>query len=239
MHAFAPHMECLPPPQLSVWPRLAPTAALGMVLYGGTAVALRLGHRTSIDFDFFTDASINEKIIFTAMDFLEEAEIIQDETETLTFLWTDAAATGLADEDMSVKLSFFGGLGFGRTGMPDMTTDGVLSVASLDDLMASKLKVVQQRASAKDYVDIATMVRAGISLAKGLGCARALYGKAFQPSESLKALVYFKDGDLATLDETIKRILVNAVTQVEDIPEMQRASHCLSLPPEHPHQILN
>jgi Nucleotidyl transferase AbiEii toxin, Type IV TA system len=234
MQTFAPHMEYLPPPQVSVWPRLAPTVALGMVLYGGTAVALRLGHRTSIDFDFFTDVSISEKMIFTAMEFLVDAEIIQDETETLTFLWSDANAP-----EMSVKLSFFGGLNFGRVGKPEMTADGVLSVAALDDLMATKLKVVQQRAAAKDYVDIAAMVQAGVSLTKGLASARAMYGKAFQPSENLKALVYFKDGDLAGLDETIKRILLDAVTQVEDIPEMQRLSHRLSTLPEHPTQILN
>jgi Nucleotidyl transferase AbiEii toxin, Type IV TA system len=223
MQAFDARMECLPPPQLSVWPRLAPTVALGMVLYGGTAVALRLGHRTSVDFDFFTDVSVNEKMIFTAMAFLQEAEIIQDEAETLTFLWAPADAP-----NMAVKLSFFGGLNFGRVSAPDRTRDGVLSVASLDDMMASKLKVVQQRASSKDYLDIAAMVNAGVSLAKGLAGARALYGKAFQPSESLKALVYFKDGDLAGLDESIKRTLMDAVKQVDDIPEVQRLSHRLS-----------
>jgi Nucleotidyl transferase AbiEii toxin, Type IV TA system len=224
MQMFDPHMECLPPPQMLVWPLLAPTVALGMVLYGGTAVALRLGHRTSIDFDFFSDVSIDEKIIFSALNFLQNAQIIQNEKETLTFLWTSLEAP-----EISVKLFFFGGLEFGRVSTPELTRDGILSVAALDDMMASKLKVIQQRASAKDYVDIAAMLQAGVSLAKGLGSARALYGKAFQPSESLKALVYFKDGDLAELDEAIKRILVDAVKRVDEIPEMQRLSQHLMI----------
>jgi len=40
------------------------------------------------------------------------------------------------------------------------------------------------------------MLRAGLSLAKGLAAARLLSGAAFQPAESLKALTYFRDGDL-------------------------------------------
>ena len=50
---FDPHIDILPAAQQEIWPLLAPASALGFVLYGGTAVALHLGHRTSIDFDFF------------------------------------------------------------------------------------------------------------------------------------------------------------------------------------------
>lgn len=221
MYMFDAHMECLPPPQLAVWPRLTPTVALGFVLYGGTAVALRLGHRTSVDFDFFTDVSISHKMLVAAMPFLKDAEIIQNEEETLTFLTSES--------DASVKLSFFGGLHFGRVSTPAMTHDNVLQVAALDDVMAAKLKVIQQRASAKDYVDIAAMVQAGVSLAKGLASARMLYGKGFQPSESLKALVYFKDGDLADLSEKTREVLVSAVKRVNDLPEIQLLSPRLSL----------
>lgn len=52
-------------------------------------------------------------------------------------------------------------IGFGRVGEPDLTEDSILQVASLDDLMATKVKVVLQRAEAKDYRDIAAMVTAG------------------------------------------------------------------------------
>src|SRR5665647_3553830 len=71
--------------------------------------------------------------------------------------------------------------------------------ADLYDLMSTKLKVVLQRAEAKDYRDIAAMLRVGVSLPKGLAAARQFFGSNFQPSESLKALVYFEDGDLHTL----------------------------------------
>jgi hypothetical protein len=45
----------LPIAQQHLWQELRPARDLGFVLYGGTAIALRLGHRPSVDFDFFTD----------------------------------------------------------------------------------------------------------------------------------------------------------------------------------------
>lgn len=48
--------EILPDAQRSVLERVGPVAtALGFYLAGGTAVALRLGHRVSVDLDWFAD----------------------------------------------------------------------------------------------------------------------------------------------------------------------------------------
>jgi len=55
MNSFVPHMEIFLPSQQAVWSSLAPVRKAGFVLYGGTAIALRLGHRQSIDFDFFSN----------------------------------------------------------------------------------------------------------------------------------------------------------------------------------------
>lgn len=86
--------------------------------------------------------------------------------------------------------------------------------------MATKIKVVLQRAQAKDYRDIAAMIDAGVSLSRRLASARLLFGASFQPSESLKALVYFADGDLKTLDDAERKTLVDAVKAVRDLPEV-------------------
>lgn len=45
---FKPRLEILPPGQQRLWPELKPASLLGFVLYGGTAIALRLGHRLSL-----------------------------------------------------------------------------------------------------------------------------------------------------------------------------------------------
>ena len=58
------------------------------------------------------------------------------------------------------------------------------------------------------------MIRAGVSLSTGLAAARALYGPTFQPSECLKALVYFEGGDLPTLAQDERTTLIEAVSAV-------------------------
>ena len=52
---FKPCTSILPRAQQQLWPELSATVAMGFVLYGGTAIALRLGHRPSVDFDFFSE----------------------------------------------------------------------------------------------------------------------------------------------------------------------------------------
>ena len=59
---FDPRLDILPAAQQEIWPQLAQARSLGFVLYGGTAVALHLGHRTSIDFDFFKAESLEKAL---------------------------------------------------------------------------------------------------------------------------------------------------------------------------------
>jgi len=220
---FTPCMGILPPSQKRLWPELRSAVEFGFVLYGGTAIALRLGHRPSVDFDLFTDRPLDRDAIGSAFPFMALSTVLQDVRNTLSVLvpYGDANHT-------HVKVSFFGEIGHGRVAEPDVTDDGVLQVAALDDLMATKVKVVLQRAEAKDYRDIAAMIRAGVSLSKGLAVARELFGSTFQPSESLKAMVYFEDGDLPTLTKDDRNTLISAVGAVRDLPMVAILSRKLS-----------
>ncbi len=220
---FKPCMDILPSAQKRLWPELKNAPNLGFTLYGGTAIALRLGHRDSVDFDFFSEKPLDRNAIKTAFPFMEQSTTLQDQDNT----WVVLVPYGNSERE-HVKVSFFGTIAFGRVGEPDFTDDGVLQVASFDDLMATKVKVVLQRAEAKDYRDVSAMVNAGVSLSRGLASARQLYGPNFQPSESLKALVYFNDGDLKTLTADEKKTLVDAVKVVRDLPDVALRSKPLS-----------
>ena len=224
IRTFTPRLEILPAAQRLLWPTLRPAPRMGFVLYGGTAIALRLGHRASVDFDFFTDQPLNRAALSASFPFLHRATVLQDTPDTLT-----ALALPSAPNDQQVKVSFFGTLSFGRVGEPELTADGMLQVAALDDLMATKLKVILQRIEAKDYQDIAAMIRAGVNLSQGLAGARALYGAAFQPSESLKALVYFEGGDLHRLTDEERALLIEAASSVRGLPTVQIRGSALAL----------
>ena len=222
-HYLKPCMDTLPTAQQRLWPELRPSIDLGMVLYGGTAIALRLGHRYSVDFDFFTEKTLDKNKLQTVFPFIQRSTVLQDEPNAYTVL-VPCGETA----EQHVKVSFFGAIDFGRVGVPDITEDGALQVATLDDLMATKVKVILQRAEAKDYRDISAMVKAGVSLSKGLATARKMYGSTFQPSESLRALVYFEDGDLRTLTNDEKETLISAASAVRDLPHIEIASRVLA-----------
>jgi len=105
---------------------LKPVSGLGYVLYGLPAIALRLGHRTSVDFDFFASAPLDQNRLRKALPFLAKSTVLKEQENTLEVL-----------SNSGVKVSFFGGLDFGRVQDPERTEDDVLAVASLDDLMAT------------------------------------------------------------------------------------------------------
>jgi hypothetical protein len=220
MSRFEPHWEALPPAQREIWPLLAGSVKLGFVLYGGTAVALRLGHRTSIDFDFFTERPLDREELGRTFEFLVRSELVQDRPDTQTVL--------VPVGESSVKISFFGRIEIGRTGSPDCTSDGVVEVASLLDLLATKLKVMQQRIEAKDYLDVAAILREGVCLEEALAAAEAMYLPNFQPSEAIKALAYFEGGDLASLPRADREILTRAVAELRRIPLASLVSRSLS-----------
>jgi hypothetical protein len=220
MSAFEPHWEALPPAQREIWPQLAGSVGLGLVLYGGTAVALRLGHRSSVDFDFFTERPLDREALRRAFEFVDRSKVIQDRPDTLSVLAPVVEGT--------VKVSFFGEIGIGRAGVPDRTLDGAVEAASLLDLLATKLKVMQQRIEAKDYRDVAALLRAGVRLEAGLAAAAAMYCPAFQPSEAVKALTYFEGGDLASLAESERAFLTRAVAGMRRVPVAGLVSRSLS-----------
>jgi len=219
---FKPRLDILPASQRRTWPELQGVAALGFVLYGGTAIALRLGHRTSVDFDFFTDKALHRRALQSAFPLLTRSTVLQDTSDTITALVPAGRA--------KVKVSFFATLRMGRVGMPEWSDDGVAQVASLDDLFATKIKVLMQRVEAKGYLDVAAMLANGVDLARGLAAAHSLYGETFQPNEYLKALVYFKDGNLQSLARSMRSTLINAASAVGDLPKVRRLNRVLSIP---------
>lgn len=222
MNEFTPKLEILSPAQRQIWHELASTAHLGFTLYGGTALALRLGHRTSSAFDFFSDEPLDKQKLRTHIPPLKEATFIQDTPDTLTVL--------ASSMETQVKISFFGGLSFGRVSDPELTTDGVSEVASFNDLFGTKLKALLNRVEAKDYRDVIALLQAGHRLSDGLAVGRALFGKSCQPSKVLKALTYFEGGDLGSLTPEERRFLEMAVLKVHEIPQLQISSHRLSEP---------
>jgi hypothetical protein len=97
---------------------------------------------------------------------------------------------------------------------PLIAHDNNVRIASLLDLAGMKAAVVQQRAEAKDYVDLHALLEAGIGLPAALAAADVIYGERFNPQLTLKALSFFGDGDLPSLPTSVQELLVAAVRSV-------------------------
>src|SRR5271166_2483447 len=202
---FVPNLDILPPAQKRLWSELDATPKT-FVLYGGTALALRLGHRQSEDFDFFCDESFQPAALVDAIAYLKNAELSQFQENTLT---------AIVDREGPVKVSFFGAVGLNRVEDPDVVEENGIRVASMIDLVATKLKTVQQRALAKDYLDIASALDAGLGLPPALAAAGAIFGRGFNGALSLKVLTYFEDGDLPSLRREARDKLRQAAASVD------------------------
>ena len=201
-----PLLDTLPAEQRRLWSELSQIPE-HCVLYGGTALGLRLGGRQSVDFDFFTNQPVSADILSRSLAFLDGADLIQSEPNTATFI---------VDRGGPVKVSFFGGLTIGRVGQPERCEDNRVWIASLLDLAAQKMKVILVRAEPKDYCDIYTLLKAGVTLPEALGATKALYPE-FNPVLSLKALAYYGESSLASLPAGVREYLTEESAKAESI----------------------
>lgn len=203
---FQPDLNILPAPQRRLWDELEAVPG-EFVLYGGTALALHLGHRQSEDFDFFGTSLFEPARLADQIPFLTGAMITQQSPNTLSVI---------VDRGGPVKLSFFGLPGIARVRNPHIAPGNGLRIASLLDLAGTKAAVVQQRAEAKDYRDIDALLRDGrVDLPTALASARAIYGPKFNPQITLKALSFFGDGNLSSLPAAVQDRLAGAAREVD------------------------
>jgi hypothetical protein len=216
-HELTPRLDILPAPQRRLWDELV-AVPREFVLYGGTALALQLGHRQSLDFDFFGDRPLDPMSLVPAVAFLSSAVVTQREPNTFSCT---------VDRGGPVSLSFFGVPRMRRLLPPLVARDNNLQVASLLDLAGAKASVVQIRAEAKDYLDIDALLADGrIDLPMALAAARAIYGESFNAQSSLKALSWFNDGNLRRLPRSVRNRLVKAARAVDldRLPDMNALS---------------
>jgi hypothetical protein len=200
---LTPSLGTLPAPQLALWPELGATPE-AFTLYEGAALALRLGHRSSVDFDFFSNASFDPDQLAQKLPYLKGAERIQVAANTLTCR---------VDRGGPVLVSFFGALGLGQVAAAEQVRDMPLNVASLLDIAGTNAAVVQKRAEVKDYLDLDAILGQEIDLPTVLAAGTVVYGRAFNPLITLKALSFFDD--LPALPIDVRARLSEAVQSVD------------------------
>jgi hypothetical protein len=178
------HAEALPPDQQEALRKMGRVVAgYGFYLAGGTAVAVHLGHRQSVDLDWFTEQRLDEPMRLAKE---LEAQGVDLQVDSVTRGMLHAEADG-------VRVSF---LEFVYPSLvpPFEWPSFNCHVASLDDLAAMKLLAVAQRGTKKDFLDVYALGMHGLSLTDML----AYYQKKFSTRDIARvtySLSYFDDAD--------------------------------------------
>jgi hypothetical protein len=208
-----PQAGILPDAQAALWPVLGEVPE-HFILYGGTGLALHLGHRQSADFDFFSAQS------FIPTDLLLELPSLGRVTIN------DAAPNNLVITTASgVNVAFFGRMGLRSVAEPSIVEENGIVVASLYDLAGTKAKAILDRSEWKDYVDVAMLLRNGLTLPEIIGYAAAIFESMFEfpVAVFLRSLAWFGDGTAPDVPGDMKRELEQAVAGLAwaDIPAVR------------------
>jgi len=163
----------------NILPKLA-NITDGFYLAGGTALALQLGHRDSIDFDFFSPKQFSNTKLFQKIEniFINHKILkTQDEKDTLS-----------VTIDNNIKFSF---ITYKYKLIKPLINSKYFDIASIEDIGCMKLSAIVSRYLLKDYVDIYWILHQ-ISL-PNLIILNQQKHQNLDTNLVLKSLVYFDD----------------------------------------------
>jgi hypothetical protein len=190
------HAEALGRMQEQALRRLGPIMTQRGFFYlaGGTALALHLGHRRSVDLDWFTGARIDDPMRLAQELRIEGVPFVTDFVERGT-LYGSVDKVRVSAMDYQYPLLEPGVL------WPEM---GCL-IASLDDLACMKLSAIAQRGAKKDFVDIYALGLNHRPLAEMLHLYERKYSVQ-NLSHVLYSLAYFDDAEKERIPRMLWRI---------------------------------
>ncbi len=164
----------------------------GFYLAGGSALALHLGHRLSMDLDFFMAQSFDALALSRRL--ARVGAFTQDQRKEDTLLGTLA----------HVKVSFF------RYSYPMLATPTTVlntAIASVLDIGAMKLEAIGTRGKKRDFIDLYFICQAGHTLEDVLGWYCEKYkGVELNLAHYVKALTYFEEAESDPMPRMLKRV---------------------------------
>ena len=191
------HKEILNDRQLELLPVMA-TFSREYYLVGGTAIALYLGHRRSIDFDLFKLSAINHK---KNLNRISEAGfpcmVTRRVAEQMNLIVND------------VKVTFFQ---YPFHVQPTEKFEDFFRLPSLLQLTAMKAYALGRRSKWKDYVDLYFLLKEHFEIGEISECATSLFGDLYSEKMFRAQLCYFEDVDYT---EEVDYMIPNPPTNEE------------------------
>ena len=155
---------------------------------GGTALALQLGHRTSLDFDFYTrDRFEIEELLVNFQKSFKQVRVESVAKDTLII------------EVEGVSLSIFY---YPYNLLRPLVHFNGVNLASIEDIAAMKMIAVSMRGKRRDFVDSYYLLEK-FTLDEIIKLTLKKY-PSYQPMVILKGLIYFKDAEQDDVSRKIK-----------------------------------
>jgi predicted nucleotidyltransferase component of viral defense system len=173
------YFSVLPKKQIQLLRKLKFLKKYGFYLAGGTALALQIGHRTSVDFDFYTEKKFDSRKLREEFDkrFKKVQEIYIDE-DTLEL---NIDGVGMSFFKYPYKL------------IRPCQKINEINLASKEDIAAMKIISISQRGRKRDFIDIYFLIKE-FGLEQIIQFVKEKY-PMFNIYVGLQGLTYFKDAD--------------------------------------------
>lgn len=177
------HTEILTPAQKSILPGLS-RALAGSDYYmaGGTALALQIGHRPSVDFDWFVRKVGDPE---TLLKKLKQAQ--------LNFIVLSIDLETIYLDINSVQVSFIG-YDYPMLLPPLLWKEYDIYLAAIDDIACMKLSAIAGRGSRKDFIDLYIIIKKFKPLKAYLDLFMKKYSQR-DIGHIVRSLVFFEDAD--------------------------------------------
>lgn len=181
------HLETISPDTLTLLKKIQSLDEFNNTrLVGGTALALQLGHRKSIDLDFFGNFETS----------LEELTTILSEFSTVTPVSSSRMTRFLVVDGVKVDIVSYP---YGWIDNP-VSAEGVV-LAGIKDIAAMKLSAITNRGTKKDFIDYYFLLKR-YSLKELIELYQQKYSDA-QLFTSIKSLSYFDDAESDPMPDMI------------------------------------
>jgi predicted nucleotidyltransferase component of viral defense system len=188
------YLSVLSRKQLNLLRKLKFLKKYGFYLAGGTALALQIGHRTSIDFDFYTQKKFNlDKLYANLKNKFKKISLLQKAEGTL---FVKVNQTVISFFEYPYPLIF-----------PPIEFNDLPPIASKEDIAAMKIIAISTRGTKRDFIDIYFLLKE-FSLKEIFQFVKKKYS-GFNPYVGLIGLTYFVD---AEKEEKRKYFLIQKVS---------------------------
>lgn len=173
-----PNWEVIEKPQRKALESLREFTRYG-VLGGGTALALQLGHRKSVDLDFFLPKQPSLQLVAKIQRFYQNIETIVRTGDEFSFI-----------SPYQVKITF---LFYPYKPLYKTIETPDVSLFSWKDIALDKAYTIGRRQEWRDYVDVYYCIQKGFSLQKLIQESEKKFGDSFSSKLFLSQLIYLDD----------------------------------------------